>query len=77
MIQLPCQFKNSYRYFPALEKAKQSLEAENADLATELKSASAARAEGERRRKQAEAQLADLVAKLQDLERTRSHSLSL
>ncbi|XP_050346494.1 myosin heavy chain, non-muscle isoform X1 [Nymphalis io] len=55
-----------------LEKAKQSLEAENADLATELKSASAARAEGERRRKQTEAQLQDVAAKLQDVERARS-----
>ncbi|KPJ08101.1 Myosin heavy chain, non-muscle [Papilio machaon] len=55
-----------------LEKAKQALEAENADLATELKSAAAARAEGERRRKQAEAQLADLAAKLQDVDRSRA-----
>ncbi|XP_026333003.1 myosin heavy chain, non-muscle isoform X2 [Hyposmocoma kahamanoa] len=55
-----------------LEKAKQALEAENADLATELKSASAARAEGERRRKQAEAQLADLAAKLAEVERARA-----
>lgn len=54
-----------------MEKAKQALEAENADLATELKSASAARAEGERRRKQAEAQLQDVAAKLQDVERAR------
>lgn len=58
-------------FYIALEKAKQALEAENADLATELKSASAARVEGERRRKQAEAQLADLSAKLQDVERAR------
>ncbi|XP_039754036.1 myosin heavy chain, non-muscle isoform X1 [Pararge aegeria] len=56
----------------ALEKAKQALEAENADLATELKSASAAKAEGERRRKQAEAQLQEITAKLQDVERSRS-----
>ncbi|XP_047995238.1 myosin heavy chain, non-muscle isoform X1 [Leguminivora glycinivorella] len=55
-----------------LEKAKQALEAENADLATELKSASAAKAEGERRRKQAEAQLAELAAKLQENERSRA-----
>ncbi|XP_041978089.1 myosin heavy chain, non-muscle isoform X2 [Aricia agestis] len=56
----------------ALEKAKASLEAENADLATELKSAAAARADGERRRKQAEAQLQDLAAKLAEVERARS-----
>lgn len=54
-----------------LEKAKQTLEAENADLATELKSASAARADGERRRKQAEAQLVELAAKLQEIERAK------
>lgn len=56
---------------PALEKAKQTLEAENADLATELKTAAAARADGERRRKQAEAQLVELAAKLQEVERAR------
>ncbi|XP_059059196.1 myosin heavy chain, non-muscle [Achroia grisella] len=56
----------------ALEKAKATLEAENADLATELKTAGAARADGERRRKQAEAQLADLAAKLQDVDRART-----
>ncbi|XP_050671121.1 myosin heavy chain, non-muscle isoform X1 [Leptidea sinapis] len=55
----------------ALEKAKQTLEAENADLATELKSASAARADGERRRKQLEAQLQDTSVKLQEVERAR------
>lgn len=60
-----------FLYIVALEKAKQVLEAENADLATELKSASAARAEGERRRKQAEAQLQEIAAKLQDVERVR------
>lgn len=56
----------------ALEKAKQTLEAENADLATELKSASAAKVDGERRRKQTEQQLAELAAKLQDVERNRA-----
>lgn len=54
-----------------LEKAKQTLEAENADLATELKSSNAARADGERRRKQTEAQLAEMAAKLQEIERAR------
>lgn len=38
----------------ALEKAKQSLEADNADLAIELKTVSSTRQECERRRKQAE-----------------------
>ncbi|OWR44791.1 myosin heavy chain non-muscle isoform 1 [Danaus plexippus plexippus] len=58
--------------YKCLEKAKQVLEAENADLATELKSASAARAESERRRKQAEAQLQEVAAKLQDVDRARA-----
>lgn len=41
----------------ALEKAKQGLEAENADLAVELKTVSSTRQECERRRKQAESSL--------------------
>ena len=44
----------------ALEKAKQSLEAENADLAVELKTVSGTRQECERRRKQAESSLGKL-----------------
>ncbi|XP_059476766.1 myosin heavy chain, non-muscle isoform X1 [Neocloeon triangulifer] len=55
----------------AADKAKQQLEAENADLATELKTAAANRQESERRRKQAEAQLAELAAKLTDSDRVR------
>lgn len=43
-----------YQSKAALEKAKQSLEAENADLAVELKTVSSTRQECERRRKQAE-----------------------
>ncbi|CAB3385979.1 Hypothetical predicted protein [Cloeon dipterum] len=55
----------------AADKSRQQLEAENADMAIELKSASASKQESERRRKQAEAQLAELAAKLSDAERVR------
>lgn len=43
-----------------LEKSKQTLEAENADLATELRNVNSSRQENDRRRKQAESQIAEL-----------------
>lgn len=43
-----------------LEKSKQTLEAENADLATELRNANQSKQENDRRRKQAESQIAEL-----------------
>lgn len=43
-----------------LDKAKQTLEAENADLATELRNVNSSRQENDRRRKQAESQIAEL-----------------
>nr|XP_018907941.1 PREDICTED: myosin heavy chain, non-muscle isoform X2 [Bemisia tabaci] len=55
-----------------LEKAKQTLEAENADLATELKSSAQARAESERKRKQAETALSEIQSKLIEAERSRT-----
>ncbi|XP_065222996.1 myosin heavy chain, non-muscle [Planococcus citri] len=56
----------------ALEKAKQGLEAENADLAVELKTVSSTRQECERRRKQAENALAEIQVKLADSERIKT-----
>lgn len=47
----------------SLEKAKQTLEAENADLATELRNVNSSRQENDRRRKQAESQIAELQVK--------------
>ncbi len=44
----------------SLEKAKSTLEAENADLATELRNVNSSRQENDRRRKQAESQIAEL-----------------
>ncbi|KAI8119067.1 non-muscle, Myosin heavy chain [Lucilia cuprina] len=55
-----------------LEKAKSTLEAENADLATELRSVNSSRQENDRRRKQAESQIAELQVKLAEVERARS-----
>lgn len=48
----------------SLEKAKQTLEAENADLATELRNVNSSRQENDRRRKQAETQVSELQVKL-------------
>lgn len=55
-----------------LEKVKSQLEAENADVTTELRSVGASRQECERRRKQAESQLAELQSKVVELERSRA-----
>lgn len=43
-----------------LDKQRQTLEAENADLAVELKNSNQSRQENDRRRKQAESQIAEL-----------------
>lgn len=47
-----------------MEKAKQTLEAENADLAAELKSSASSKSELERKRKIAESQLSEYLRKL-------------
>lgn len=48
-----------------LEKSKQTLEAENADLATELKNVNQSKQENDRRRKQAESQIAELQVRFE------------
>ena len=55
----------------ALEKTKQSLEAEKAELVTELTQVSAGRQEAERKRKQAEQQVAELTLRLNEIEKGR------
>ncbi|KAL1494179.1 hypothetical protein ABEB36_009820 [Hypothenemus hampei] len=65
------QMENIKKQKMALEKAKQGLEAENADLTSELRNVGASRQEGERRRKQAESQLAEVTAKLSEVDRSR------
>lgn len=54
------QMENFRKNKTILEKAKQSLEADNADLATELRNVNSARQENDRRRKQAEQQIAEI-----------------
>lgn len=57
------QLENFRKNKTILEKAKQSLEADNADLATELRNVNSARQENDRRRKQAEQQIAEIQVK--------------
>lgn len=54
------QLENLKKNKGTLEKAKQTLEAENADLATELRNVNSSRQDNDRRRKQAETQIAEL-----------------
>lgn len=54
------QLENLRKAKAVLEKTKASLEADNADLATELRSVNSSRQENDRRRKQAESQIAEL-----------------
>lgn len=54
------QLENFKKARASLEKAKATLEAENADLATELRNVNSSRQENDRRRKQAESQIAEL-----------------
>merc|ERR1719245_2156509 len=57
-----------------LEKAKNSLKAENADLSAELKAAMASKQENERRRKQLESQNAENQMKLQEAEKAQGEN---
>lgn len=54
-----------------LDKGKGQMEAENADLANELKSVNAARQESEKKRKQTESAISELQMKLQETDRSR------
>lgn len=58
------QLENLKKVKAGLEKAKQTLEAENADLATELRNVNTSRQENDRKRKQAESQIAELQVKM-------------
>lgn len=59
----------------ALEKTKSTFEAENADMANELKALHAQRQESERRRKQLEQAIQDLNTKFADSDRSRAELL--
>jgi myosin protein heavy chain len=54
------QLENLKKVKIGLEKSKATLEAENADLATELRNVNQSRQESDRKRKQAETQIAEL-----------------
>ena len=55
-----------------LEKAKQSLETDKANLTSELEQAAAARQDVERRRKQSEQQVQELTTRLAEMERAKT-----
>jgi myosin heavy chain 9/10/11/14 len=59
------QLENFKKLKMGLEKQKQTLEAENADLATELRNVNQSRQENDRRRKQAEQQFAEVQVRYQ------------
>lgn len=54
------QLENFKKIKLGLDKQKQTLEAENADLASELRNVNQSRQENDRRRKQAEQQFAEV-----------------
>lgn len=54
-----------------VDKVKSTLEAENQDLASDLKQVQMAKQESERKRKQAEAQLQEATIKLQETDRNK------
>ena len=55
-----------------LEKAKQALETEKMNLASELEQAATARQDLERRRKQSEQQVQELTTRLTETERAKT-----
>uniref|UniRef100_A0A0P4W6V9 Myosin motor domain-containing protein n=1 Tax=Scylla olivacea TaxID=85551 RepID=A0A0P4W6V9_SCYOL len=55
-----------------LDKAKNQLEAENADLANELRNVTSSKQESEKKRKQCEAIISDLQVKIAESERSRT-----
>lgn len=69
------QLDNARKAKTVLEKTKATLEAENADMANELKALNAARQDNERRRKQLELVVQDLNSKYSDSERQKSELL--
>ena len=55
----------------ALDKVKGSLEAENVDMANEIKQLSVGKQESERRRKQLDQQVQELTIRLAEVDRSR------
>lgn len=69
------QLDNARKAKAMLEKTKSSLEAENADMASELKALNAARQDNERRRKQLETLVQDLNSKFIESENQKAEIL--
>lgn len=69
------QLDNSRKAKAVLDKTKSSLEAENADMANELKALNAARQDNERRRKQLEMVVQDLNSKFIESENQKTELL--
>lgn len=59
----------------SLDKQRQTLEAENADLANDLKQVQMAKQESERKRKQVEGQYQEATIRLQESERGRGDNV--
>ncbi|XP_065570729.1 myosin heavy chain, non-muscle-like isoform X3 [Artemia franciscana] len=72
MAVLHEQMDNAKKIKEALEKAKATLEAENADMANEIKSIATSKAETDRKRKHLESQVSELTSRLQESEGARS-----
>jgi len=70
--QLNEQLDQVNRTKSSLEKAKNNLEAENVDMAQEIKALSSAKQESERKKKQFESQAAEFQLRLEDSERSRA-----
>ena len=75
MDELNEQLDEARKSKSLLEKSKAALEAENVDMANELKSLNAARQENERRRKQLEMAVQDLNGKYTDSEQQKAELL--
>ncbi|XP_015680592.1 myosin-10-like isoform X1 [Protobothrops mucrosquamatus] len=70
--ELSEQLEQSRRFKTTLEKAKQALEGENAEMQKELKILQGARLESEQRRKKLESQVQDLQLRAPESERVKS-----
>ncbi|XP_065578780.1 myosin heavy chain, non-muscle-like [Artemia franciscana] len=66
------QMDNAKKIKEALEKAKATLAAENADMANEIKSIATSKAETDIKRKHLESQVSELTSRLQESEGARS-----
>ncbi|XP_060071746.1 myosin heavy chain, non-muscle-like isoform X4 [Ylistrum balloti] len=69
------EIENVKKSKASLDKQRQTLEAENTDLAGDLKQVQMAKQESERKRKQVEAQLQEITIRLQESDRGRTDTI--